>query len=208
MKRFRCSVLNFNQGLWNVIAMKSFTSAISPSFRPLPSVGSYWTPATCSLPKPARTISSGVSISGLLTGKPSDDSSGGESTVWATSSCRSTASLTTPPPPSRSTLVSPSGNGINEISTTSVLDQLLPPFLQASAPACTPVSTITPGLDPSDTPPLPIAQDGQSLSNSIATVADAFFTTRIKVHSGPSTSSRYGLVALLDTGLTQTLISA
>ena len=42
---------------------------------------------------------------------------------------------------------------------------------------------------------------------SIATVNDASSTTRIKVRSGPSDSSRYSLVALLDTGPLQTFIS-
>ena len=64
--------------------------------------------------------------------------------------------LRRPPPPSRSTRVSPSDNGINEISTTtppptatSPLDQLLPPFLPEA-----PTAYITPGLDPFLTPPL------------------------------------------------------
>ena len=91
---------------------------------------------------------------------------------------------------------------------TSVPDQLLPLFHPETAPSCTLVSTITPGLDPSDTPPPPIAEHGPSLSNGITTVDDASFTTRIQVHSGPSASSRYSLVALLDTGSLQAFISA
>ena len=44
------------------------------------------------------------------------------------------------------------------------------------------------------------AEHGPGLSNGIATVDEASFTTRIEVHNGPSASSRYGLEALLDIG--------
>ena len=93
-------------------------------------------------------------------------------------------------------------------TTTSVPDQLLPLFRSETAPSCTLVSTISPGLHPSDTPPPPIAEHGPSLSNGITTVDDGSFTTRIQVHSGPSASSRYSLIALLDTGSPQAFISA
>ena len=90
---------------------------------------------------------------------------------------------------------------------TSTLAQLLPPFLPGTTPACTLVSTVTPGLDSSGTPPPPIADHVPGLSNGMATVDDASFTTRIKVHSGPSASSSYGLISLLDTGSPQAFIS-
>ena len=52
------------------------------------------------------------------------------------------------------------------------------------------------------------AEHGPGLSNGIVTVDEVSFTTRIKVHSGPSATSRYGLEALLDIGSPQTFISA
>ena len=117
--------------------------------------------------------------------------------------------------PSRPTRVSPSDNGSHEISATtprppvtSSLDQLLPHVLPVATSACILVSVIALGVDPFHTPLLSIAEHGPGLTNGVATVDDASFTTRIKVHSGPSASHRYRLVALLDTGSPQIFISA
>ena len=119
------------------------------------------------------------------------------------------------PPPLRASRVLPSENGIHEISATvpaptphSTLDHLLPPFLPEATPPHALVSAISSGATlPSALPSL-IAEHGPGLSSGIVTVDDASFTTRIKVHSGPSASNRYGLVARLDTGSPQTFISA
>ena len=120
-----------------------------------------------------------------------------------------------PPPPPRHTRVSRSDNGIHEINATtappagtSSLDQLLPPFLPEATPPCTLTSAISPGVDASHTPPPPIAEHEPGLLNGSYTVNDTSFTTRTKVHTGPSASSRYGLVALLHPGSPQTSISA
>ena len=117
--------------------------------------------------------------------------------------------------PSRPTRVSPSDNGSHEISATtprppvtSSLDQLLPHVLPVATSACILVSVIALGVDPFHTPLLSIAEHGPGLTNGVATVDDASFTTRIKVHSGPSASHSYGLVALPDTGSPQIFISA
>ena len=90
----------------------------------------------------------------------------------------------------------------------SELNQLLHPLLSETTPTCTLVSTVTSGLDPSDIQPPPIAENGPDLSNGIATIDDVSFATGIKVHNGPSASSRYDLVADLDTGSPQTFTSA
>ena len=61
--------------------------------------------------------------------------------------------------------------------------------------------------DPSNLFPPP-AEHGPSLLGSIITVDDASFTTRMKVHSGHTTTTRYRLIAVLDTGSPQTFITA
>ena len=118
------------------------------------------------------------------------------------------------PPPLRASRVSPSENGIHEISATvpastphSTLDHLLPPFLPEATPPHTLVSAISSGGALPPALPSLTAEHGPGLPSGIVTVDDASFTTRTKVHSGPSASNCYGLIALPDTGSPQTFIS-
>ena len=66
---------------------------------------------------------------------------------------------------------------------------------------------MTADADPSN--PFPsLTEHGPSLLGGIVTVDDASFTTRIKIHSGPTATIRYRLITLLDTGSRQTFITA
>ena len=81
-------------------------------------------------------------------------------------------------------------------------------LLPEVTPPHTLVSAISSGAVLPPALPSLIAEHGPGLSSGVATVDDASFTIRIKVHIGPSASSRYGLVALLEAGSPQAFISA
>ena len=125
------------------------------------------------------------------------------------------ASPSSLPLPLRASRVLHSETGVHERSATvpaptphSTLDHLRPPFLPEATPPHALISAISSGATLPPALPSLIAEHGSAHSSGIVIVDDASFTTRIKIHSGPCSSNRYGLVALLDTGSPQTFISA
>ena len=97
------------------------------------------------------------------------------------------------------------------ISPNSPLGLLLPPSTPDAYPGShfPQVSTINTAAHshlPTRRPPIP--EHGPCVTGGIVTVDDASFTTMVLVHSGPAATTGRELVALLDTGSPQSLITA